>query len=856
MNNRQKTFSPTRGALGFSMIDVLVAIVVLATGLLALAALQGALTRNGADARARSQVAAFTESVLDRMRFAGYTIVAPSTAIPTGTTIAPSSSCSGALTLAQTLACDANAAQTAAGVSNLRTTITAQLYCGATGGAFTAASACASGAANYKQVKATSTWTDASGQSRSASFDTTISQVSVSPTDNSLAQQTFAPAVGYSPVVRESNPGNTMGVIPIAISANQDAAATNPKPVVSNTGTTFSTLTYVRAASAYGGNQITQRVDTKVVQCSCKFGGPVTTDPNLATILAQVYQPTYWDGTTYVTPAKSPDSRTKGVDSNTTQDSTCDVCCRDRNDGGGNTVAFDNYTGDTGKYQYVNGTLTLVTSGTYVQACRLIRVGGQYATATDSRNNFFSMLPTSNCAAETTPAPTGCTSSLTASDTVPSSSTETSYATFVKDYLYSNLTALKTNGVPTVLSTSPQTSDPMAVKYNNSPYSLNAPTNITITLPNTVTRWLYSRGIYVDHLETLARTALTNAIANCPGTLQTDIQDCALPVLPFTTINMTELTNWSSSPSSVIQITTNAPVGTDDESSPTRGGVTVVGTAGDTSNAIAKSYASNSGLTGVTINQATTLNDLNTSLNTTNALTDQKQFTLAGAAACTGSKVYFDVALTGLDWMSNVTNASLDPSVSWSGDGTQLGTAASGFSNAYLAKISGNYVATYAGDSSVLPIAACSTKTPATPVGITLNVQYFNKLATTDNSGDESVNCTATSTGTGKTQSINNKATVCYNYAVNASAIQINGSGITGATATLMSGTNDGGLREGAVITIPASPGISSTTNTIGGATAVSIPFTLTAKTVAPGTCVCTSDNCNQYTYIPGTCSN
>ncbi len=113
--------STARSDRGFSMIDVLVAIVVLATGLLALAALQGALTRNGADSRARSQVAAYTESVVDRMRFAGYDTVVPGT-ITTGQTITPSGSCTvgtTGLTLLNRLKSDANCAQTAAGVSRI-----------------------------------------------------------------------------------------------------------------------------------------------------------------------------------------------------------------------------------------------------------------------------------------------------------------------------------------------------------------------------------------------------------------------------------------------------------------------------------------------------------------------------------------------------------------------------------------------------------------------------------------------------------------------------------------------------------------------------------------------------------------
>ena len=70
---------------GFSMIDVLVSIVVLATALLALAALQGALTRNNADSRARSQVAAYSEGLLDQLRSGGWDAIAAATITPIAT---------------------------------------------------------------------------------------------------------------------------------------------------------------------------------------------------------------------------------------------------------------------------------------------------------------------------------------------------------------------------------------------------------------------------------------------------------------------------------------------------------------------------------------------------------------------------------------------------------------------------------------------------------------------------------------------------------------------------------------------------------------------------------------------------
>lgn len=57
-----------RAQTGFSLIELMIAVVVLATGLLALAALQGAAIRHGADAKARAQAAAIASDVLESIR--------------------------------------------------------------------------------------------------------------------------------------------------------------------------------------------------------------------------------------------------------------------------------------------------------------------------------------------------------------------------------------------------------------------------------------------------------------------------------------------------------------------------------------------------------------------------------------------------------------------------------------------------------------------------------------------------------------------------------------------------------------------------------------------------------------------
>jgi len=885
----------TRRDFGFSMIDVLVAIVVLATGLLALAVLQGGLTRNNADARARSQIAAFSEGLVDQLRAGGYdSIGAPSFPAASGQpltmTVSPSSTtCPDTSSQAKEAYC----AQSAAGVTNMQSTIKVWQYAitSSTNPAFAVTAGTPtpdSGA--YKQVNVTTTWTDAVGQTRSLSFDTIISPVTVDTTNTTLASTDFPSSIGNSPTVRQTNPATTLGVIPIAINTdtNSNSAATNPKPVVTNTGTTFSTYTYAPStlgSSTHPGEVISKRVDTKVIQCSCKAkanGGVVTTDPNLGTILSQPYRPTYWDGAEYTTPNMSSASTSlTGVDSTATQDTACDVCCRDRNDSTSDTPKFDNFSNDYDgnqlkHYNYQSGTLTEVYPTnqtttkpqitTFLNTCRLIRVNGSYVAATDAHNYFFGLLPTDTCANQgSSAAPTGCTSSLTASDTVPASTDETNYANFVVNYLYSSRASLAAGNGPTNASTDPLNTDSVATLYNG--YGLNLPANITISLPNTVSRWLYARGLYIDHLESsstagisAAQEALNTAITNC-GTspTQAQLQNCILPVLPFTTVNMTELANWSTNASGVITVSNTAVIG-GDETSPKRGNVTVPstqnGSGSPTDNAVATTSVTNTGLTGVTINPA------NTPYDVSNQLTDQRKFTVTGSGGSSGGTVYFDVVLSGLSWMSNISNVSLDPSVAWSGTAAQLGAAASGTSVGYLSGASGTYSVSYVGSittsgkgnnqtTTVLPNAVSTTITPA---GLSLKVQNFNNY---DNLGTATVTCTAVSGGSPATVTVTS-ATRCYNYQVNATGIQIDGTTVVGATASLLGGTTDGGMSEGALITLPSTPGISSTTNTTAGANTVTVPFTLQGTTTLSGTCTCSSkNNCaTRYSYTAGVCSN
>jgi len=354
--------------------------------------------------------------------------------------------------------------------------------------------------------------------------------------------------------------------------------------------------------------------------------------------------------------------------------------------------------------------------------------------------------------------------------------------------------------------------------------------------------------------------------------------------IPFTTVNMTEVAFWSASAPNIIHTPANASVGGVGYN-PTRGyAYPSSSTANGTVYDLAFTNQLNSGLTGITTNTATTATDA--SLN----LTDKKQFVFNGSGSSGGNSVYFDVVLSGLSWLST-SNLSLDPSVAWSATATQLGTGKAVATTNTVSFLDTGNIVTYAGNSVTTQTCNSNGKNctnvttnypnkadwgspiTAVPVGINVTVQGFNYCAGKKlNSAGIQVDCplaatgagseTITCSGTGGSPTFTT-ATQCYNYQVDYANIKIGtaNAAVPAGNVTLLTGTTDGGQSEGAAITIPNAPGISSTTNTTAGANLITIPFTLQSgsPTIAPGTCSCAkTGGCNksQATYLPGKCAN
>jgi prepilin-type N-terminal cleavage/methylation domain-containing protein len=647
-----------RAVRGFSLIEVMIAVVVLSTGLLALAALQANLVRSAADSKARSRVAALVSSHLDAMRAGGY---------------------SGAATMAK-LTCaggnDVCQAETEGAVGGLSIEHTVnEVVLGPN--------------ARYKTVRMEAQWTDAGGQTRSLSMNTVLSPTALDASAT-LVDKDLSGDSAKQPIVRTTNPA-TPGMIPIAVSATDSTAATNPRPELlsqgnnsSITGTKFDVLTYTNET---GGNaQIQRRVETTVIACTCQYGAGGT---NLPLIYQKAQWPAVWTGERYdvykpeSTTLQAPGSAiNSGPASGVEQSPLCTECCRDHHDTARTDVAkFDPervlQQGEAVDSHYArdsNGSLVLADAakkGTYEESCRMIRVDGLWRTAADMYSRYTGLIATGVASGKTAPATTGVPDA-TAADNYGGSPSK-GITGFVKDYLAELMKTASTYVGPTAL-------------YDK--YKLNDPAELSIKRPTkteTDERYLHLRGLYVDYLEDKAKERIKTALlpANCPGGNKTE---CILPYVPFTTVNLTELAYWKSQvlkgsdyldDTSILKVETASAL-TYNINQPYRGRTNALSNANntDTAHAVATISKSNSGV--AVLQQGVDPDDELLA----SEIPDRQQFRVSASGSGSGVDK-FTVRLVSLPQTSD-KNTTNDPSVDWAtaaGGGSCGGTLTSNNDN-------------------------------------------------------------------------------------------------------------------------------------------------------------------------------
>jgi type IV pilus modification protein PilV len=499
---------------GFSLIEVMLSIVVLATGMLALAALQAKITRNGADAKNRSYAVMAATDVLERSR---------RDAESDATTYRNLGNLAR-----QNWTSEYNVGTPTTGATfQFRRDVvrfvdeTDPGICGA------ANAPCFRGATpadnygktpEFKRITTTVFWTDDTGVERSIALSDVVSSTTRDKSASVLSQPRTGDT-GGGPVVLQPIPSDR-GVIPIAIGDSRETAATNPKPILDTAsdtlGTRFEVLTYaVDGANA----EIQRRVENEIISCKCRFGAPPTgTDAVFTTKL----RPTFWTGQRYSPPLTVEEAGVTGVPNAWSaplvvsggsrvppQNPLCDDCCRDHHDPAGVDVKFD-----PRRDQHVHfsrdsfGALREATDGDYVEACRFVRVDGVLRVASDFRMEHMNLLETTDLARNPEPSDAGIDN----------------YQEFVTDFLEARVFPLGGDNVV----------DAAALEEQN---ALNLPERVDIETAAAEKRFLHNRSLYLDHLEPDTVTFLRERLGECSS----DRLTCLLPFLPFVTVNATEI---------------------------------------------------------------------------------------------------------------------------------------------------------------------------------------------------------------------------------------------------------------------------------------------------------------------------
>ena len=584
-----------RQVLGFSLLEVLVALVVLSTGILGISWLQVSLAKSTADAKMQSYAIGIAQAELERIRAETTTIADYAALASKAAATVPGSvqatgvpfKLSSAVKTYNVLPDDSDSCATYPCFEE---------------------SATGSGDVSvpgYKHVVVTVTWTasdSASADDQSVAVSGNISKLGIGGMFDVMKERSSGSSGGPVVITSKASLGlDAAGVIPIKTggTGGEATAATNPKPIVDNTtGTATVKFTLLNYQDGATGNVLVQRqTETEILSCKCEYG---SFGVGVGDALSTAMRPTYWKGSYYSTPKSAategitvPGSIAATTESYGTssrkiqQSANCDICCRDHHDPNTmvNKTKFDPYRADehdhyiypldtSGNTTSIAEKVAATVGNVYAESCRVIKVDGVWSTAVDMNAEHVGLLATNQVA-------TGSNLAW-----APTAAAATSYSGFVNDFLAATL--LKAGTPPTITKA---TTDAALLENKQVP-SLNAPEKIGISTNGATKRYLHERALYMDTLGTEATEYFDRLLENCTATNKLQ---CVLSYLPFAPLNVTELATWTAE-AGKISITNN-PLDASDVNEPRRGVVTTIAALnGELDTGTGRLFKSNSGL--------------------------------------------------------------------------------------------------------------------------------------------------------------------------------------------------------------------------------------------------------------------
>jgi len=500
---------------GFSLIEVMLAVVVLGVGILGVAKLQGTLIRNGSDANQRTVAASIAQKKIDDIKSfsqlrSDYTwgnALALAGNLPQTEVAYEHITGDGDLTTyVETGGLILPSASIIVGSTAYSLNWTVQDYWHATSAlsaATTTEPTPAPLTSDFKNITVTVGWVDETGTAQNISLNTVVDAYAPSLTelsDNSQSGGT-PPSASYTP---EAAPD----VIDIAVDlgTGKNRQTSKPLPDAVNTGGDSNTIVNFEVITySPDGNDFTadRQEEFTTVSCHC----------NLSVSTSLGYPPGHviWDGINRYDNVGQLINKATATQVNNANaaDDLCLTCCRDHHDDSASPIKYvAGTTSEDGDHPHYKADGDVASSGEeYIESCRLKRIDGILRVFQDWNLKDITVMDRAGL--------------------TDGSQLQIDYVAYQKDFILNNVASAGTGVVKPTL---------------RSP--------VTMTLD--AHQQFEARGLYIDNVYDLSGT-------ENPTTYLSYIQSASksdrLDIIPFAEINLSLLANWDSDNTTNISVT-------------------------------------------------------------------------------------------------------------------------------------------------------------------------------------------------------------------------------------------------------------------------------------------------------------
>jgi len=497
---------------GFSLIEVMIAVLVLSVGILAVTKLQSTLMRSGSDANQRTVATSLAQMKIDDLR--AFTQKNNSTYETWGEAIAllPNEELLKTQLAYSHISSNTGGLPTATLIesipilANYSLSWTVQEYWHTTPLAAPVTTQPTPPPAeptpsDFKRVTVTVGWNNETGAPQSVALDTLITAYAPALTDLSNNSQNGGepPRASYTP---EAAPD----VIDISVDLGTgrkrqtskplpDAVSTGPN---SNTIVNFEVVTYSSDNSDFVADR---KEEFTTVDCNC----------NLSASTALGYPPGHiiWDGVDRYDNVGTRIEKATATQVNNANaaDALCVTCCRDHHDNNASSIKYvaGTTSGDHAHYKADN---TEASSGeVYIESCRLKRIDGILRVFQDWSLKDITVMNRTD---------------LTADSTLL-----TQYVNYQKDFI---LDSVASTGI------------------SNEKPEIRTPINMTLNFG----QQLEARGVYIDNVYDLSGTINP---ASYIDYLEEISNTDRLEIIPFAEVNLSLLANWNSNNTTNVSVT-------------------------------------------------------------------------------------------------------------------------------------------------------------------------------------------------------------------------------------------------------------------------------------------------------------